>query len=41
MAAGQAGATVVHLHLPEDDGTPSGRPELFQDVISPIRQAAS
>jgi 3-keto-5-aminohexanoate cleavage enzyme len=35
--AGAAGATVVHLHVREDDGTPSGRPELFQDVISRIR----
>ena len=27
----------MHLHVREDDGTPSGRPELFQDVISRIR----
>jgi 3-keto-5-aminohexanoate cleavage enzyme len=32
-----AGATVVHLHVREDDGTPSGRPELFQDVMQRIR----
>ena len=32
-----AGATVVHLHVREDDGTPSGRPELFVDVIERIR----
>lgn len=32
-----AGATVVHLHVREDDGTPSGRPELFRDVIERIR----
>jgi 3-keto-5-aminohexanoate cleavage enzyme len=37
IAAAQAGATVVHLHVREDDGTPSGRPELFQDVIARIR----
>jgi 3-keto-5-aminohexanoate cleavage enzyme len=36
QAAG-AGATVVHLHVREDDGTPSGRPELFKDVIERIR----
>jgi 3-keto-5-aminohexanoate cleavage enzyme len=36
-AAG-AGATVVHLHVREDDGTPSGRPELFRDVITRIRE---
>lgn len=37
IEAGAAGATVVHLHVREDDGTPSGRPELFQDVIERIR----
>ena len=30
----------MHLHVREDDGTPSGRPELFQDVISRIRQGS-
>ncbi|MGZ8666355.1 MAG: 3-keto-5-aminohexanoate cleavage protein [Solirubrobacterales bacterium] len=35
--AGAAGATVVHLHVREDDGTPSGRPELFVDLIERIR----
>ncbi|MEA2377102.1 MAG: 3-keto-5-aminohexanoate cleavage enzyme [Thermoleophilaceae bacterium] len=37
IGAAQAGATVVHLHVREDDGTPSGRPELFKDVIERIR----
>ena len=37
IEAAQAGATVVHLHVREDDGTPSGRPELFKDVIQRIR----
>ncbi|MGH2991052.1 MAG: 3-keto-5-aminohexanoate cleavage protein [Solirubrobacterales bacterium] len=37
VEAGGAGATVVHLHVREDDGTPSGRPELFVDVIDRIR----
>jgi 3-keto-5-aminohexanoate cleavage enzyme len=37
IEAAQAGATVVHLHVREDDGTPSGRPELFKDVIDRIR----
>lgn len=37
IEAAQAGATVVHLHVREDDGTPSGRPELFQDVVTRIR----
>lgn len=37
IEAAEAGATVVHLHVREDDGTPSGRPELFKDVIERIR----
>src|ERR1700759_104238 len=37
IEAAQAGATVVHLHVREDDGTPSGRPELFTEVVSRIR----
>ena len=37
IEAADAGATVAHLHVREDDGTPSGRPELFKDVIERIR----
>jgi 3-keto-5-aminohexanoate cleavage enzyme len=37
IEAAAAGATVVHLHVREDDGTPSGRPELFKAVIDRIR----
>ena len=37
IEAAAAGATVAHLHVREDDGTPSGRPELFKDVIDRIR----
>ena len=37
IGAAGAGATVAHLHVREDDGTPSGRPELFVDVIDRIR----
>lgn len=40
IGAAEAGATVVHLHVREDDGTPSGRPELFRDVISRIRDGS-
>jgi 3-keto-5-aminohexanoate cleavage enzyme len=40
IEAAEAGATVVHLHVREDDGTPSGRPELFVDVIDRIRAAS-
>ena len=38
--SGGAGATVVHLHVREDDGTPSGRPELFVDVIDRVRKGS-
>ena len=37
IEAAGAGATVAHLHVREDDGTPSGRPELFVDAIDRIR----
>jgi 3-keto-5-aminohexanoate cleavage enzyme len=37
IGAAEAGATVAHLHVREDDGTPSGRPELFVEVIDRIR----
>jgi 3-keto-5-aminohexanoate cleavage enzyme len=40
IEAAQAGATVAHLHVREDDGTPSGRPELFHDVLDRIRAAS-
>ena len=33
IEAAQAGATVVHLHVREDDGTQIGRPELFKYVV--------
>lgn len=40
IEAASAGATVVHLHVREDDGTPSGRPELFKDVVGRIRDGS-
>ncbi|MEU0896695.1 3-keto-5-aminohexanoate cleavage protein [Streptomyces massasporeus] len=36
----EAGAAIVALHAREPDGTPSGRPELFQDAIGRIREKA-
>jgi 3-keto-5-aminohexanoate cleavage enzyme len=36
----EAGASIAALHVREDDGTPSGRPDLFQDVIKKIRAGA-
>jgi len=40
IGASEAGAAIAHLHVREDDGTPSGRPELFVDVIERIRVGA-
>ncbi len=40
IEAAAAGATIAHLHVREDDGTPSGRPELFVDVIDRIREGS-
>jgi 3-keto-5-aminohexanoate cleavage enzyme len=39
-ACGEAGATVVHLHVREPDGAPSARPELFGETIERIRAAS-
>lgn len=35
--AAAAGATIVHLHVREPDGKPSGRVELFRETIDRIR----
>jgi len=35
-ACAEAGASVCHLHMREADGSPSGRPELFQEAIALI-----
>lgn len=37
IEAFEAGASVVHLHVREDDGTPCGRADLFADVVARIR----
>lgn len=36
----KAGASIIHLHVREDDGKPSQRVERFQESISAIREAA-
>lgn len=36
----EAGAAIAALHVREDDGTPSGRSDLFQEVIDRIRGGA-
>jgi len=33
----QAGCSIIHLHVREDDGKPSQRPERFQEAITAIR----
>ena len=35
-ACAEAGASVCHLHVREDDGSPSSRPELFEEAIALI-----
>lgn len=37
----EAGASVCHLHVREDDGAPSSRPELFSQSIELIRQRSA
>ena len=39
-AAFEAGATLVHLHVRNDDGTPSSAPERFAQVLDGIRKHA-
>jgi len=38
LACAEAGAAVVHLHVREEDGRPSARPELFVETIALIRE---
>lgn len=37
-ACAEAGASVCHLHVREEDGSPSGRRELFEEAIALIRE---
>lgn len=36
----EAGGSIIHLHVREEDGKPSQRPERFQEAISAIRKEA-
>lgn len=36
-----AGASIIHLHVREDDGSPSQRPERFKEAIDAIRTKCS
>ena len=40
QAAYEAGATLVHLHVRNDDGTPTSAPERFAEVLAGIRKHA-
>lgn len=41
LACAEAGASIVHLHVREEDGRPSSRPELFAEVIQRIQSRSS
>lgn len=42
LEARSAGAAIVHIHVREPDtGTPTGRPELYREVVERIRDAGS
>jgi len=38
-SAYQAGASIIHLHVREDDGTPTQRVDRFEEAIKAIREA--
>jgi 3-keto-5-aminohexanoate cleavage enzyme len=41
LACGEAGAAVCHLHVREEDGSPSSRRELFAEAIERIREQSA
>jgi 3-keto-5-aminohexanoate cleavage enzyme len=41
IACAEAGAAVCHLHVREEDGSPSSRPELFAETIERIRERSA
>jgi 3-keto-5-aminohexanoate cleavage enzyme len=41
LACAEAGASVCHLHVREEDGSPSSRRELFVEAIERIRERSS
>lgn len=40
LRAWESGASVAHIHVREDDGTPSARAELYAEVFSKIRASS-
>jgi 3-keto-5-aminohexanoate cleavage enzyme len=41
IVCAEAGAAVCHLHVREEDGSPSSRPELFAETIERIRERSA
>ena len=39
IEAAKAGAAIAHIHVREDDGTPSRRLELYKEVVDRIRSS--
>ncbi|MGR4932699.1 3-keto-5-aminohexanoate cleavage protein [Bradyrhizobium sp. CAR08] len=39
--AAKAGAAIVHIHVREDDGTPSDRLDLFEKVVNGLRDSST
>src|SRR5262249_19778195 len=41
LACAEAGASVCHLHVREEDGSPSSRVDLFVEAVERIRERSS
>ena len=41
IEAAKAGAAIAHIHVREDDGTPSRRLELYKEVVDKIRSSGT
>ena len=39
IEAAKAGAAIAHIHVREDDGTPSRRLELYKEVVDRVRSS--
>lgn len=40
IACAEVGASIVHIHVREEDGSPSARPELFAETVERVRAAS-
>ncbi|MGY3463480.1 hypothetical protein ACVW0I_000351 [Bradyrhizobium sp. LM6.11] len=41
LDAAKAGAAIVHIHVREEDGTPSNRLELYEQVVKKLRESST